>query len=40
MPALTVVVPVDPEGQVPDQLLEAVQAHGIVIKLKCLFKGG
>ncbi len=40
MPAITVVVAADPEGQVTVQLLGAVQGHGIVIKLQFLFKGG
>jgi hypothetical protein len=40
MLALTVVVTVDSEDQVPNQMLGAVEGHGIVIKLQFLFKGG
>jgi hypothetical protein len=36
----TVVVTVDPKGQVPDQLLWAVQGHGIVIEIQFVFEGG
>jgi len=37
---LAVVVTVDPEGQVPDQLLGAVQDLGIVIEAQFVFEGG
>ena len=40
MTALAVVVTIDPEGQVPDQLLGAVQSHSIVIEAHLVFKGG
>lgn len=40
MTTLAVVVTVDPEGQVPDQLLGAVQDLGIVIEAQFVFKGG
>ena len=40
MTTLAVVVTVDPEGQVPDQLLGAVQDLGIVIEAQFVFEGG
>ena len=40
MTSLAVVVTVDLEGQVPDQLLGAVQDLGIVIEAQLLFEGG
>ena len=40
MTTLAVVVTIDPEGQVPDQLLGAVQGHSIVIEAHLVFKGG
>ena len=40
MTTFTVVVTVDPEGPMPDQLLGAVQAHGIVIEAQLVFEGG
>ena len=33
-------VTVDPKGQVPDQLLRAVQDRGIVIEAQFMFEGG
>ena len=40
MTTFTVVVTVDPKGQVPDQLLWAVQSCGIVVELQFMFEGG
>jgi len=40
VPTLTVVVTVDPKGQVHDQLLRAVQDLGIVIEVQFVFEGG
>ena len=37
---LVIVVAIDPEGQVPDQLLGAIQDLGIIIKAKFVFKEG
>jgi len=36
---LAVVVTIDPEGQVPDQLLGAIQDLGIVIEVQFVFQG-
>lgn len=40
MTTLAVVVAVDPEGELPDQLLRAVQDLGIVIEVEFVFEGG
>ena len=40
MTALAVVVTVDPEGQLPDQLLRAFQGLCIVIEVQFVFEGG
>jgi hypothetical protein len=37
---LTVLVTIDPEGQLPDQLLGAVQDLGIVIEAQFAFEDG
>lgn len=37
---LTVVVTIDPEGQVPNQLLGAAQYFGTVIEVQFAFEGG
>lgn len=37
---LAVVVPVDPEGKLPDQLLRAFQGLCIVIEAQYVFEGG
>lgn len=40
MTAFAVVVTVDPEGQLPDQLLRAFQDLCIVIEVQFVFEGG